>query len=62
MSSNGGAGRILAAVLLPPLGVWLAGGGTREFALACGLTILGFVPGVAFALWSVLRPRTPVPA
>ncbi|MCX8476537.1 MAG: YqaE/Pmp3 family membrane protein [Sphingomonas sp.] len=49
------AGRIAAAVLLPPLGVYLARGPGWEFLVACGLTVLGFVPGVAFALWAVLR-------
>jgi uncharacterized membrane protein YqaE (UPF0057 family) len=48
-------GPIVAAVLLPPLGVYLAKGPGRDFWIACGLTVLGFVPGMAFALWSVLR-------
>jgi uncharacterized membrane protein YqaE (UPF0057 family) len=48
-------GRIVAAVLLPPLGVYLARGPGRDFLIACGLTVLGFLPGVAFALWTVLR-------
>ena len=48
-------GQIAAAVLLPPLGVYLAHGTGRDFVIACGLTVLGFLPGVAFALWSVLR-------
>ena len=51
-------GRIVAAIFLPPLGVYLARGGSREFAIACGLTVLGFFPGVAYALWTVLRPET----
>lgn len=56
------AGRIAAAVLLPPLGVYLARGAGRDFLIACGLTVLGFVPGVAFALWTVLRDERPEPA
>lgn len=58
------AGRIAAAVLLPPLGVYLARGAGRDFLISCGLTVLGFVPGVAFALWTVLRegPREPAAA
>jgi uncharacterized membrane protein YqaE (UPF0057 family) len=56
------AGRIAAAVLLPPLGVYLARGPGREFLTACGLTVLGFVPGVVFALWTVLRDERRVPA
>lgn len=58
------AGRIAAAVLLPPLGVYLARGAKRDFLVACGLTVLGFLPGVGFALWTVLRDerREPVAA
>jgi uncharacterized membrane protein YqaE (UPF0057 family) len=48
-------GRIAAAALLPPLGVHLARGAGAEFLIACGLTLLGFLPGVAYALWIVLR-------
>lgn len=58
------AGRIVAALLLPPLGVYLARGPGRDFLIACGLTLLGFLPGAAFALWTVLRDgrREPVAA
>ena len=57
-------GQIAAAVLLPPLGVYLARGAGRDFLIACGLTVLGFLPGMAFALWAVLQPARaePVPA
>jgi len=48
-------GQIVAAILLPPLGVYLARGAQRDFLIACGLTLLGWVPGVAFALWTVLK-------
>lgn len=53
-------GRIAAALLLPPLGAYLARGPDRDFLIACGLTMLGFLPGVAYALWSVLRRDGPV--
>ncbi|MDV3459006.1 YqaE/Pmp3 family membrane protein [Sphingomonas sp. HF-S4] len=56
------AGRIAAAVLLPPLGAYLARGPGREFLISCGLTVLGFLPGVAFALWTVLRDERRVVA
>ncbi|MES2755085.1 MAG: YqaE/Pmp3 family membrane protein [Pseudomonadota bacterium] len=45
---------IAAALLLPPLGVWRARGAGRDFTIACVLTALGFLPGVAFALHQVL--------
>ena len=44
-----------AAALLPPQGVHLAGADARAFWTSCGLTLLGFVPGAAFALWTVAR-------
>lgn len=56
------AGRIVAAVLLPPLGVYLARGPGRDFLIACGLTLLAFLPGVAFALWTVLQRESPAQA
>lgn len=55
-------GRIVAAVLLPPLGTYLARGPGRDFLITCGLTVLGFLPGVAFALWAVLRDERRVEA
>lgn len=56
-------GRIAAAALLPPLGVYLACGPGAEFLIACGLTVLGFVPGMIYALWIVLRAEpAPEPA
>ncbi|RYE00815.1 MAG: YqaE/Pmp3 family membrane protein [Sphingomonadales bacterium] len=48
-------GHIVAAALLPPLGVYLHRGPGRDFLIACGLTVLAFAPGAAFALWTVLR-------
>ena len=50
---------IILAALLPPLGVWRVAGAGRDFTIASVLTVLGFLPGVAFALQQVLigRPR-----
>ena len=48
------AGRVAAAALLPPLGVYLDRGPARDFWLATGLTVLGFLPGMAYALHSLL--------
>lgn len=52
---------ILAAVLLPPLGVFRAFGPGRDFAIACGMTLAGFLPGMGFALIRVLGPRPAAP-
>jgi uncharacterized membrane protein YqaE (UPF0057 family) len=60
---NATPGRIAAAALLPPLGAYLARGPGIEFLIACGLTVLGFVPGMIYALWVVLRAQpAPQPA
>lgn len=48
-------GQIAAAILLPPLGVYLARGAGRDFWIACGLTVFGLLPGAAFALFTVLK-------
>lgn len=48
---------ILAAVLLPPLGVFCAFGPGKDFAIACAMTVAGFLPGMGFALIRVLGPK-----
>jgi len=52
-----GPGAIVGAVLLPPLGIFLAEGLTPAFWIGVALTGLFFVPGMLFALFRVLRPR-----
>lgn len=47
-------GAVIGAVLLPPLGVFLDRGMGPDFWIATGLTCLAWLPGVAFALWTVL--------
>jgi uncharacterized membrane protein YqaE (UPF0057 family) len=44
---------IIAAILLPPLGVFLVRGMGRDFWIATVLTILFFLPGMFFALFVV---------
>lgn len=46
--------RIIAAILLPPLGVFLQVGIGFHFWLNIVLTILGYVPGIIHALWVIL--------
>ncbi len=54
-----GAARVAAAALLPPFGVYLEEGAGRPFQIACGLTLLGFLPGMGYALWRLFRrPET----
>jgi uncharacterized membrane protein YqaE (UPF0057 family) len=52
------AAAIVAALLLPPLGVFLDRGITPAFWIAAVLTITFFVPGVIFALVTILKPST----
>ena len=48
------AAAIVAALFLPPLGIFLDAGIGRAFWIATVLTITFFVPGVIFALVSIL--------
>lgn len=47
--------RILFAIILPPLGVFLQVGLGLHFWLNILLTILGYVPGIIHAIWVVVR-------
>jgi uncharacterized membrane protein YqaE (UPF0057 family) len=42
---------VLAAILLPPLGVFLKTGIGTQFWINVLLTLVGWVPGVIHALW-----------
>ena len=47
--------RILLAILLPPLGVFLQVGIGKHFWINVLLTILGFVPGIIHAVWVIAK-------
>ncbi len=50
--------RILLAILLPPLGVFLQVGFGLHFWLNILLTMLGYVPGIIHAIYIILtRPQ-----
>jgi uncharacterized membrane protein YqaE (UPF0057 family) len=50
--------RIIAAIILPPLGVFLEVGLGKHFWINVILTILGYIPGIIHALYIILRePR-----
>ena len=50
--------RIIAAILLPPLGVFLEVGLGKHFWINVLLTLLGYIPGIVHALYIILRePR-----
>ena len=56
MEGRPSAAAVIAAILLPPLGIFLARGLGPIFWIGTLLTILFWVPGILFALAVVLRP------
>jgi len=49
--------RIIAAIILPPLGVALQVGLSKHFWINIILTILGGIPGIIHALWVILTKK-----
>lgn len=47
--------RILIAIILPPLGVFLQVGIGLHFWLNILLTILGYIPGIIHAIYIILK-------
>ncbi|CAN7206455.1 YqaE/Pmp3 family membrane protein [Rhizobium sp. LjRoot30] len=47
--------RILIAILLPPVGVFMQVGIGLHFWLNILLTLLGYIPGIIHAVWVILR-------
>lgn len=47
--------KIIFAILLPPLGVFLEVGLTGHFWLNVVLTLCGFIPGIIHALYVILK-------
>lgn len=45
--------RIVLAIILPPLGVFLQVGLTKHFWINIILTILGYIPGLVHAVWVI---------
>lgn len=48
---------LIAALFLPPLGVFLDRGITPAFWISVALTLLFFLPGLLFSLGAILVPR-----
>ena len=46
--------KILLAILLPPVGVFLEVGLGLHFWLNCVLTLLGYIPGIIHAVYVIL--------
>ncbi len=47
--------RIIVAILLPPLGVFLEVGIGAQFWLNILLTLLGYIPGLVHAIYIIAR-------
>jgi len=47
--------RVLFAVLLPPLGIFLQVGLGKDFWLNLLLTMFGYLPGIIDAVWIISR-------
>lgn len=53
--------RILIAIILPPLGVFLQEGIGKQFWINLLLTLLGYIPGIVHAVYIIASrsgPRT----
>lgn len=51
--------RIIASVLLPPLGVFLTVGIGSAFWINILLTLLGYIPGIIHAIWVISKREQP---
>jgi len=49
--------KIIAAVLLPPLGVFLQVGIGKHFWINILLTLLGYLPGIVHAVWTIAKKK-----
>jgi len=49
--------RLIAAILLPPLGAFLKVGISTHFWINLVLTLLGYIPGIIHALWLILTDK-----
>lgn len=48
---------LILAIFLPPIGAFLQVGLSAHFFINIVLTILGVIPGVAHAVWLVLKDK-----
>ncbi|MER3436020.1 MAG: YqaE/Pmp3 family membrane protein [Leptolyngbya sp. ERB_1_1] len=47
--------RLLLAILLPPVAIFLTYGFSFTLLVSIGLTLLGWVPGIIHALWAISK-------
>lgn len=49
--------RLIAAIFVPPLGVFLQVGLGRDFWINLILTFFGYIPGIIHAVWIILSKK-----
>lgn len=47
--------RIILAILLPPVGVFMTVGIGSSFWINILLTVLGYIPGIVHAVWVIAK-------
>ncbi|PAN49482.1 hypothetical protein PAHAL_9G452400 [Panicum hallii] len=47
--------RIILAIILPPLGVFLKHGIKIEFWICLVLSFFGYLPGIIYAVWIIVK-------
>ena len=46
---------LLLAILIPPVGVFMAFGVGSTLFINIGLTLLGWIPGIIHAVWAIVK-------
>ncbi len=49
--------KIIAAIILPPVGVFFQVGLGKHFWLNILLTLLGYIPGIVHAIWVIAKNK-----
>ena len=49
--------KIIFAILLPPLGVFMQVGIGKHFWINLLLTLLGYLPGIVHAIWVIAKKK-----
>lgn len=47
--------RIILAIILPPVGVFMQVGFTKHFFINIILTLFGYIPGIIHAVWVIAK-------
>lgn len=47
--------RVICAIFLPPLGVFLQTGIGKQFLINILLTLFGYIPGIVHAVWVIAK-------